>query len=217
MLNQGTPNQAAAITATFSNTGVAAGTANRFQVLRMPAPSATIDMKPMYGNITRVITTALSKRSRPLASSQTSTGAPMTPITQVSTSAQTSTVAVASIRRCVTSSPSCTRLAPRIGTKACENAPSANSRRSRLGIRKATLKASVAAVAPKSAATNCSRTNPVTREARVSRETVDAALRRFMRARALSRKRPSSRRGRLALERSDVIDSPTSHCTTQTS
>jgi hypothetical protein len=31
----------------------------------------------------------------------------------------------------------------RMGTKACENAPSANRRRSRLGMRKAMLKASV--------------------------------------------------------------------------
>ncbi len=45
--NQGAPSQAAAITARFSSTGVAAGTAKRFQVLRMPADSATSDMKPM--------------------------------------------------------------------------------------------------------------------------------------------------------------------------
>jgi hypothetical protein len=31
----------------FSSTGVAAGTAKRFQVLSTPADSATIDMKPM--------------------------------------------------------------------------------------------------------------------------------------------------------------------------
>ena len=33
--------------ATLSKTGVAAGTAKRFQVLRMPAANATIDMKAM--------------------------------------------------------------------------------------------------------------------------------------------------------------------------
>ena len=38
-----------------------------------------------------------------------------------------------------------------------ENAPSANRRRSRLGMRKATLKASVSAPAPKSVATRVSR------------------------------------------------------------
>ena len=31
----------------LSNTGVAAGTAKRFQVLSTPADSATMDMKPM--------------------------------------------------------------------------------------------------------------------------------------------------------------------------
>ena len=47
-------------------------------------------------------------------------------------------------------------------------------------MRKATLKASVAALAPKAAAISCSRTRPVTREASVSRETVEAALSRFI-------------------------------------
>ncbi len=35
------------IMATLSSTGVAAGTAKRFQVFRMPAESATNDMKAM--------------------------------------------------------------------------------------------------------------------------------------------------------------------------
>ena len=84
--------------ATFSSTGVAAGTAKRFQVFRMPADSATKDMKPMYGNIQRVMNTAASKPfglcCRPLAMAQTSTGAPATPNTQVNVSAQASTVAI---------------------------------------------------------------------------------------------------------------------------
>ena len=46
-LNCGAPHHAAAMTARFSSTGVTAGTAKRRQVLRMPADSATIDMKPM--------------------------------------------------------------------------------------------------------------------------------------------------------------------------
>ncbi len=45
--NQGAPQPAAAIMATLSSTGVAAGTAKRFQVFRMPADSATKDMKAM--------------------------------------------------------------------------------------------------------------------------------------------------------------------------
>ncbi len=42
----------------FSNTGVKAGTANLRQVLRMPDASATSEIRPIYGNITRVMNTA---------------------------------------------------------------------------------------------------------------------------------------------------------------
>ena len=56
----GAPNQAATIMQTFSSTGVMAGMAKRFQVFNTPADSATSDMKPMYGNIQRVISTAAS-------------------------------------------------------------------------------------------------------------------------------------------------------------
>ena len=57
-LNQGAPSQAAPIIDTLSSTGVAAGTAKRRQVLSTPDDSATSDMKAMYGNIQRVMTTA---------------------------------------------------------------------------------------------------------------------------------------------------------------
>ncbi len=77
----------------------------------MPADSATSDMKPMYGNIHRVITTAASCASsgQPRPAVQTSTGAPITPMTQVASSAHSSTVATASIRWRVASSPSLAR------------------------------------------------------------------------------------------------------------
>jgi hypothetical protein len=44
------------------------------------------------------------------------------------------------------------------GTKACENAPSANSRRRKFGMRNATKKASAAGPAPKLVAITVSRT-----------------------------------------------------------
>ena len=50
------------------------------------------------------------------------------------------------------------------GTKAVENEPSANSRRMKLGMRKATQNASVAAFAPNTALMDISRTRPSTRE-----------------------------------------------------
>ena len=50
------------------------------------------------------------------------------------------------------------------GTKAVENEPSANSRRMKLGMRKATQKASVIALAPNVAWMAWSRTSPSTRD-----------------------------------------------------
>ena len=179
-LNHGASHHAAPITARFSKTGVTAGTANRFHVLSTPAASATKDMKPMYGNITRVINTAESKSCSPEAITHTSTGAPAMPSSVVATSAQKSTVATASIRPRVAASPSADRLAANMGTNACEKAPSANNRRSRFGMRNATLNASVCALTPKLEATINSRPSPVTRETSVSKETVEAARSRFM-------------------------------------
>ena len=129
----------------------------------------------------RVITTAASKSFSPEAIAQTTAGATRMPTTLVATTTHASTVATESISRCVTSSPSAARVFASSGTKACENAPSANSRRSRFGMRKATLYASVQALAPKFAAMSCSRASPEMREASVSSEhAVDAVLRRFI-------------------------------------
>src|SRR5664279_6185614 len=89
-------------------------------------------------------------------------------------------LATASTIRRVASSPSFARRCASVGTKACENAPSPNSRRSRVGMRKATRKASYGAPAPKTEATMTSRASPVMREASVKREMVDAARSRFM-------------------------------------
>jgi small subunit ribosomal protein S20 len=102
------------------------------------------------------------------------------PRMQVASSAQASTVATASTRRRVASSPSAARVVASIGTKAWANAPSANSRRSRFGMRKAIWNASIIAEVPNRAAPICSRTRPVTRDASVSAETEKAALNRFI-------------------------------------
>ena len=67
-------------------------------------------------------------------------------------------------------------MAASTGTKAWLKAPSANKRRNRLGMRNATLNASVSALAPKVDAMSSSRTKPVMREARVNSETVEADL-----------------------------------------
>ena len=103
------------------------------------------------------------------------------PTTVTATSTQASTVATASISWRVAASPALARPRASTGTKAWLKAPSANRRRSRLGMRKATLKASVKPLTPNTEAISRSRTRPVMREARVSRETVEAALNRLTR------------------------------------
>ncbi|MCY1529343.1 hypothetical protein D9M68_644800 [compost metagenome] len=147
--------------------------------------------------------TAASKPSglcfSPLAMAQTSAGAPATPSTQVAVSAQASTVAIWSTIWRVAASPSFSRTPASTGTKAWLNAPSANSRRSRLGMRKATLNASVRALAPKVDAISSSRTSPVMREASVSRETREADLNRDTGASVTTRtRRPAETLPRLA-------------------
>src|SRR6266853_7037007 len=64
--------------------------------------------------------------------------------------------------------PSCVREEVNTGMNAVESAPSARRRRRRLGMRKATKKASVTGPAPKARATTMSRTNPSTRLASVA-------------------------------------------------
>ena len=67
----------------------------------------------------------------------------MMPTMLVSTVAQIRAVATWSTRVLVACSPCWVLYSDRIGTKACENAPSANRRRSRFGRRNAIMKASV--------------------------------------------------------------------------
>ena len=112
----------------------------------------------------------------PLAMAHTIQGAPSTPAMHSSTSVQASKVPTWSISALAPSSPSSARVAASTGTKAWLKAPSPSTRRNRLGMRNATLKASVIALTPKTEAMSNSRTSPVMRETRVNRETVEAAL-----------------------------------------
>src|SRR5688572_25726543 len=64
------------------------------------------------------------------------------------------------------------RYSDRTGTKAVENAPSANKRLKKLGILKATKKASAPPPAPKYWATTTSRTIPSTRDNKVKKLTM---------------------------------------------
>ena len=91
-----------------------------------------------------------------------------------------SRVATRSTRDLAAASPCLFLYSPRMGTKACEKAPSANRRRSRFGSLKATMKASVIMPAPKMRAMTKSRTKPRTLETRVMPLTVARDLSRFI-------------------------------------
>ena len=135
-----------------------------------------------YLNRRRALTPTDTELLLNLAMAHTMKGATATPTTQVTTSAQAKTVATLSITSLVAASPFWALEAANTGTNAWLKAPSANRRRNKLGIRNATLKASVMALAPNIAAIRDSRTKPVMREARVHTDTVEADLRRLTEA-----------------------------------
>src|SRR5258706_12960870 len=168
----------------LSSTGVNAGTAKRLQVLSTPAASATREMKTMYGKVMRSICAVSANFSgspaKPGAVRYTISGAAAMPSAAVTRSATKSTVETQSTSARVSSGDCLLRYSARIGTKACEKAPSPNRRRRRFGMRKATKKASVASPAPKILAMKKSRTKPSTLETSVKLLTVARARRRFM-------------------------------------
>ncbi len=147
---------------TFRSAGVIAGTEKRFQVFSTPAANATSEMNAMYGKVICSILTVRSNlagsAANPGAERYTISDAPAMPRTAATTSARPSSVATPSMRSLVSSREVLFFCPARTGTNAWESAPSANSRRSRLGMRKATKKASVAGPAPKARAITKSRT-----------------------------------------------------------
>src|SRR5690606_1802056 len=116
----------------------------------------------------------------PLAMAVTTHGAPRMPTSVTSANANVSSRATRSSRTRTSSGARVLRAWPNMGTKACENAPSANSLRSRLGMRKATQNASVRGPAPKELAISTSRARPVMRENSVKLLTVAADLSKFI-------------------------------------
>src|SRR5678816_503298 len=102
------------------------------------------------------------------------------PRSAVRTSARKSSVAVRSMSDRTSSGEVLFFCSASTGTNACENAPSANRRRSRFGRRKATKNASVASPAPNARAMMKSRANPRMRLTNVRPLTVTRARRRFM-------------------------------------
>src|SRR5258708_4886725 len=104
-------------------------------------------------------------------------GAAIIPAVETIKSATASSVATWSTRERVSSAVRALRYSPSIGTNACANAPSAKSRRSRLGTLNATKNPSVYSPAPKARAITASRTNPRIRDTKVRLLMVPKALR----------------------------------------
>ena len=150
------------------------------------------EISRIYGNTTRRSRTASSKRvpsrAKPPAVVQITAGAARMPTAVTSISASSSIPATWRAKACVASGLLLWRYSASIGTKACENAPSAKIRRKRLGSLKATTKASIAAPAPKIRATTASRTKPNTRENIVILLKRAKTARRFMAAKRAAKK-----------------------------
>ena len=156
-------------------TGASAGVMNRRLALSTPIHTAPTLINASSGIMIRVSFTANStlaaSPAKPSEIAWTSGRANTKPSpvnVAVTTSATPSTSCVS---RCAAASPSRSRAAVKVGTKALDRAPSASRSRRRLGIRKATWNASATAPPPNSAANNDSRTRPRTRDAATARET----------------------------------------------
>ena len=109
---------------------------------------------------------------KPGAKSITSNGAPATPTRVTASSTAPRVPATRSTKPFSSSRVRRSLYSVSTGTKATEKAPSANSRRRKLGILKATKKASVLALAPNTWANTRSRRNPRTRDSRVLEPTL---------------------------------------------
>ena len=142
------------------------------------------EISRIYGKIIRKSCEASTNFSglppQPLAVAQITAGAASTPMAVTMSSANISIPATCCTNSCVSAGDFFCRYSAKIGTKACENAPSAKIRRSRLGRRKATTNASIAMPAPKIRASTASRTKPSTRDSMVMLPIFANALRRFM-------------------------------------
>src|SRR5436309_7855570 len=141
-------------------------------------------MNRTYGNMMRISSAVSSTLpgvlAKPLARRYTSHGAASTPSAEITSSTTASSAPTEPTRSCVASSPRCRLYSARMGTKACEKAPSANRRRKMFGSRNAASKASICSPAPNATALMLSRARPVIRDSSVIALTVDSAFSRFI-------------------------------------
>src|SRR5882762_2285219 len=160
---------------------------NTLRAFSMPSTSAASDTSRMNGYMTRVRVTvsAALPGSKPGASAATSQGAVMTPSTVMALRKTAVRVATLSASRQAAASFSSAAVRVNTVTNAVDSAPSANRSRSRLGMRKAMVNASMTRPPPNSAAKICSRARPSTRLQSTASPTTPAA-RVFSRSARLS-------------------------------
>lgn len=155
----------------FMITGVTAGMAKRWKVLSTAPDIAVSEMNSRKGKVMRsmsAVSANLSGSSRePGANSAVTCGANSTPSAVITSSTAPRVPATRAIISRSSSGLPFSFISVSAGTKAVEKEPSANSRRMKLGMRKATQKASVAAVAPNTEAKTISRTRPRIRDTKV--------------------------------------------------
>jgi len=165
-----------------------AGMPKILRAFSIPMTSAASDTMRMKGNMMRVSSTASAALAglNPGANAATSCGENTMPAMQISDSTTAVSVATLFARRQAASWPPRATVLLKVVTKAVDRAPSANRSRSRLGMRKAAVKASISAPPPNSAAYTCSRTSPRIRLQSTARLTTPAArvLRRSARCSA---------------------------------
>src|SRR5438552_9100556 len=141
-------------------------------------------MSRTYGNMMRISSAVSSTLpgvlAKPLARRYTSHGAASTPSAEITSSTTASSAPTVPTRSRVASAPRCRLYSARMGTKACEKAPSANRRRRMFGRRNAASKASICSPAPIATALMLSRARPVIRDSSVIALTVDNAFSRFI-------------------------------------
>jgi hypothetical protein len=167
----GAHHSAAAIMHRFMITGTSAGMAKRWKVLSTAPAIAVSEMKSRKGKVMRsrsaVSWNFAGSSCEPGANRAVTCGANSTPSAVTTSSTAPRVPATRAIIRRSSSGVPFSFISVSAGTKAVEKEPSANSRRMKLGMRKATQKASVAALAPKTLANTTSRTSPRTRETKV--------------------------------------------------
>ena len=142
-----------------------------------PITKADRETNKINGNmicVSRTVSAAFSG-AKPPARTSTKEGASSTPTSTTKLSTTVANVAILLASAHAEASSPVVVFLEKTVTKAVESAPSAKRSRKRLGMRKATLKASMAMPAPKSAARICSLANPSKRLHITATPTIPAA------------------------------------------